>query len=129
MSDWSSDVCSSDLRAALQQVVRVELVGLRRQRGRAIARRRDRALEHRGAPDIAVERDADRVLALHLDGAGDGDVAADVANADADRIVAGDRSEEHTSELKSLMRISYAVFCLQKNNTKIPIYTHHKLRR
>src|SRR3546814_10090586 len=28
--------------------------------------------------------------------------------------VSGDRSEEHTSELQSLMRISYAVFCLQK---------------
>src|SRR3546814_2156392 len=28
------------------------------------------------------------------------------------------RSEEHTSELKSLMRISYAVFCLTKNNTQ-----------
>src|SRR3546814_5986866 len=30
------------------------------------------------------------------------------------------RSEEHTSELQSLMRISYAVFCLKKNNTKNP---------
>src|SRR3546814_3339519 len=29
------------------------------------------------------------------------------------------RSEEHTSELPSLMRISYAVFCLKKNKTKI----------
>src|SRR3546814_8048276 len=29
-----------------------------------------------------------------------------------------DRSEEHTSELQSLMRISYAVFCLKKNKTK-----------
>src|SRR3546814_8726781 len=29
------------------------------------------------------------------------------------------RSEEHTSELQSLMRISYAVFCLKKKNTKI----------
>src|SRR3546814_2821959 len=29
-----------------------------------------------------------------------------------------DRSEEHTSELQSLMRLSYAVFCLQKKNTK-----------
>src|SRR3546814_9364708 len=28
------------------------------------------------------------------------------------------RSEEHTSELQSLMRISYAVFCLKKNTTK-----------
>src|SRR3546814_6479904 len=30
------------------------------------------------------------------------------------------RSEEHTSELQSLMRISYAVFCLKKKNTKTP---------
>src|SRR3546814_3895752 len=30
----------------------------------------------------------------------------------------GNRSEEHTSELQSLMRISYAVFCLKKKNTK-----------
>src|SRR3546814_9428846 len=29
-----------------------------------------------------------------------------------------ERSEEHTSELQSLMRISYAVFCLKKKNTK-----------
>src|SRR3546814_10106482 len=44
------------------------------------------------------------------------------------------RSEEHTSELQSLMRISYAVFCLKKkNNTKAHLtilsqqshYTHH----
>src|SRR3546814_1349236 len=38
-----------------------------------------------------------------------------------DRIVSGPdwrvRSEEHTSELQSLMRISYAVFCLKKNKT------------
>src|SRR3546814_7893737 len=35
------------------------------------------------------------------------------------RIVSARRSEEHTSELQSLMRISYAVFCM-KNKTKIP---------
>src|SRR3546814_10870860 len=34
------------------------------------------------------------------------------------RFVAGARSEEHTSELQSLMRISYAVFCLKKKTTK-----------
>src|SRR3546814_1515526 len=33
-------------------------------------------------------------------------------------VVFGDRSEEHTSELQSLMRISYAVFCLKKKKTK-----------
>src|SRR3546814_3687098 len=31
------------------------------------------------------------------------------------------RSEEHTSELQSLMRISYAVFCLKKKNNKIQL--------
>src|SRR3546814_7162444 len=35
------------------------------------------------------------------------------------------RSEEHTSELQSLMRITYAVFCLKKKNNKSHI-THHK---
>src|SRR3546814_4723284 len=37
------------------------------------------------------------------------------------RVVFGRRSEEHTSELQSLMRISYAVFCLKKkkNNNKV----------
>src|SRR3546814_10641802 len=38
------------------------------------------------------------------------------------------RSEEHTSELQSLMRISYAVFCLKKKNTTdAMIKTNHKL--
>src|SRR3546814_1618224 len=32
------------------------------------------------------------------------------------------RSEEHTSELQSLMRISYAVFCLKKKNTQTSLY-------
>src|SRR3546814_4099562 len=43
------------------------------------------------------------------------------------------RSEEHTSELQSLMRISYAVFCLQKktltlkkHHTRPPVDTHHR---
>src|SRR3546814_4531945 len=35
-----------------------------------------------------------------------------------------DRSEEHTSELQSLMRISYAVFCLKKKMKKQPYETH-----
>src|SRR3546814_1868218 len=34
----------------------------------------------------------------------------------AEDLLSGDRSEEHTSELQSLMRISYAVFCLKKKN-------------
>src|SRR3546814_10754480 len=35
----------------------------------------------------------------------------------------GERSEEHTSELQSLMRISYAVFCLKKKTTRHQVYT------
>src|SRR3546814_4501935 len=37
------------------------------------------------------------------------------------------RSEEHTSELQSLMRISYAVFCLKKKNYSKQNYTLHTL--
>src|SRR3546814_8985511 len=51
----------------------------------------------------------------------------------AGRVEAGrKRSEEHTSELQSLMRISYAVFCLKKKNritykqTKLRYYAHHE---
>src|SRR3546814_5741825 len=78
ISDWSSDVCSSDL---LQPVEHAALGG----RLLALAcRRRFRRWALRGRPE-AVE---------HA------------------------RSEEHTSELQSLMRISYAVFCLKKKKKK-----------
>src|SRR3546814_4126479 len=38
------------------------------------------------------------------------------------------RSEEHTSELQSLMRISYAVFCLKKKNKQTIIYDQHNTK-
>src|SRR3546814_6119644 len=41
----------------------------------------------------------------------------------------GHRSEEHTSELQSLMRISYAVFCLKKKNHDIHIYIQSSIRQ
>src|SRR3546814_1300121 len=40
------------------------------------------------------------------------------------RLRSGGRSEEHTSELQSLMRISYAVFCLKKKHILIPTHQH-----
>src|SRR3546814_6138307 len=45
------------------------------------------------------------------------------------RLAAHTRSEEHTSELQSLMRISYAVFCLKKNNknSSTTLYKHHTI--
>src|SRR3546814_3927629 len=44
------------------------------------------------------------------------------AGAELGGFIGPHRSEEHTSELQSLMRISYAVFCLKKKNKT---YTHH----
>src|SRR3546814_4803871 len=58
----------------------------------------------------------------HRDPGGELDVSGQVVGAqrllDPGRVEGrkGLRSEEHTSELQSLMRISYAVFCLKKNN-------------
>src|SRR3546814_4872330 len=52
--------------------------------------------------------------------------------ATGDLLVGKTRSEEHTSELQSLMRISYAVFCLKKTHEKIDqtnIYTNIKLNQ
>src|SRR3546814_5393298 len=91
-----------------------------------VTRLRGSKIERRGG-DIrtyphALHRDGaeNGVLLLVVQLAGHG--AFDKARGNAvDRHVAG-RSEEHTSELQSLMRISYAVFCLKKkHNNKILI--------
>src|SRR3546814_6971650 len=57
-------------------------------------------------------------------------VKALMAAAEAGRLAIM-RSEEHTSELQSLMRISYAVFCLKKKNKRRTIYeaTTNKINR
>src|SRR3546814_6126372 len=103
ISDWSSDVCSSDL---------VETV----------APERRHELGQRNA-DVDLEagrRLLERRLAIVVDEVERIEVAAIDAAADRDIMVAqiGFRSEEHTSELQSLMRISYAVFCLKKKRYK-----------
>src|SRR3546814_1275198 len=90
ISDWSSDVCSADLRDAA--------VG--RDEGEIATRRIEAA-------------DGDR-RALGAKAEGRLDIAKGYGAA---RRVISERSEEHTSELQSLMRISYAVFCLKQNNT------------
>src|SRR3546814_2351446 len=56
-------------------------------------------------------------MAANLQEAGYDLLVHDLRRASADRHV--DRSEEHTSELQSLMRISYAVFCLKKKKKNI----------
>src|SRR3546814_2439273 len=70
------------------------------------------------APVVQVE---DRVVLLQRqmeEGAVPPEVKGEIVGLLPDRFVVRDRSEEHTSELQSLMRISYAVFCLKKNNKR-----------
>src|SRR3546814_9749384 len=55
----------------------------------------------------------------HLVGRGTHHHPIPIAGRQIQQGIAHGRSEEHTSELQSLMRISYAVFCLKKKNTKI----------
>src|SRR3546814_7146637 len=99
ISDWSSDVCSSDLAL---DVHRGDLLG----RLDVVACREALQVERgRNRVDIALLFQRGRRGAVQR---GDEHVAA------RDRL----RSEEHTSELQSLMRISYAVFCLKKKKTK-----------
>src|SRR3546814_2348272 len=98
ISDWSSDVCSSDLAAAA-----------------AGHRARPRAGARTGAADRLRRAPAQQPARDAVPGARLGRAPARargvVAALDGRRLR---RSEEHTSELQSLMRISYAVFCLKK---------------
>src|SRR3546814_3454497 len=98
ISDWSSDVCSSDLTNRSHSV-RKPRRRLSAQ-GNCTARRAGAAFSGRGNSPGEIRR-------------------SDAANGCFPMNVPEDRrSEEHTSELQSLMRISYAVFCLKKKKKK-----------
>src|SRR3546814_3108283 len=95
ISDWSSDVCSSDLA----------YFGL-----------------PPGQPDFDPGREFDateNTLAAYVQGK----YAVDLSSGISLDGVVGVRSEEHTSELQSLMRISYAVFCLTKKKINKQAHT------
>src|SRR3546814_2896429 len=82
-------------------------------------------LRHRsrlGGGEIDVDVIAVGIVKVHLDGAQRGQHADTVRQAAPPQQRQEFRSEEHTSELQSLMRISYAVFCLKKKTKKK--YTH-----
>src|SRR3546814_4547047 len=115
ISDWSSDVCSSDLlrRKRVTEMIPGTSATTPPQRrpvilhvsfdeaGAAIGRLLAIAMP----PTRAAETGASWKVAAFLLAWWNGDECG--------------RSEEHTSELQSLMRISYAVFCLKNKNTKI----------
>src|SRR3546814_9639206 len=110
ISDWSSDVCSSDLQAPEGDCAGLDHA--RRGDERAWPRSADLAV---AGPLHARRFDRSRDAAGRRPG-----VRPDPVRGQS-RLYAGApyryRSEEHTSELQSLMRISYAVFCL-KNKKK-----------
>src|SRR3546814_9099217 len=83
-------------------------------------------VEHLGSEDVASDdrQGGGRIRRLRLlDQAADFRKTAVLAP-DVQHAVAI-RSEEHTSELQSLMRISYAVFCLKQNNHKQRTISNH----
>src|SRR3546814_3236190 len=88
------------------------------------------AVEHRRHDD-AAEDQQDRLDEddAKTDQQGEPEPHASLEQFGADKLAANlGRSEEHTSELQSLMRISYAVFFLKKKN-KITILKHSKLNQ
>src|SRR3546814_5328735 len=77
-----------------------------------LARAPDQHFERRLVRNARGDRHGASFAVLGVDGSGDLVTGCLLAARNDDA-----RSEEHTSELQSLMRISYAVFCLKKNTT------------
>src|SRR3546814_9491202 len=111
ISDWSSDVCSSDLR------------NFRDPFRRGKCRRKRVCIGGVGLDDLAQFHHVGGGEEVHADEAtGLFEHGRDGIHVQRGRVGGedgvGTRSEEHTSELQSLMRISYAVFCLKKKKKK-----------
>src|SRR3546814_1704482 len=119
ISDWSSDVCSSDLNGITRVEVLAGSIGVLGLRGFADFEFGRDDQPAREAIDAALRQlaHADAVVFdLRGNRGGSPAMVGYLASAFVARGADIFRSEEHTSELQSLMRISYAVFCLKKNN-------------
>src|SRR3546814_2735171 len=141
ISDWSSDVCSSDLllfaviSESPDDSIRLEITlcgghGLLpcpcpRDECRARPARLSRAARDGGRAGIDRGRAA-RAAAAYRDRVGARAAALGRRSRRQSAAQSG-RSEEHTSELQSLMRTSYAVFCLKQNTTKHKQESHNKI--
>src|SRR3546814_6208261 len=110
ISDWSSDVCSSDLKKrtllTLTSIVAVMAFALS-----AFVYEQSQLRKNKTADTPASE-----LVRMHSPVFGAASAKVTIVEF-FDPSCETCRSEEHTSELQSLMRISYAVFCL-KNKTK-----------
>src|SRR3546814_7614764 len=125
ISDWSSDVCSSDLVG--KDVG--ELAGLDRSYGVVV---RDAAEQEQSIvpADIMLNTIGDLLdrnypVYERFLSAGINVLCHGTQSYNPFFENRGIRSEEHTSELQSLMRISYAVFCLKKNTTSVHVMSCH----
>src|SRR3546814_3912492 len=105
ISDWSSDVCSSDLSASSQSLCHEMFLTLPDFAG-TVTRPRAPSV------DVAAARSSSPLSGVGLSRCALGKRKA------RNHLWRGRRSEEHTTELQSLMRISYAVFCLKKKTKK-----------
>src|SRR3546814_4908426 len=143
ISDWRSDVCSSDLSCARRLCGGVSCPaggGVRKTGADADLFPRTGGKADRACPSIGIAAAPARTRArrgehrhrhlrrlwplFHLLGQWQRDGYASLeaqSGASLVRDAIPERSEEHTSELQSIMRISYAVFCLKK---KKKIQTH-----
>src|SRR3546814_8968260 len=97
ISDWSSDVCSSDLRPREHKSHGSGGDFIEAQSFPIFCRRKQ-------AENVVGASGRQAIIDLRLD----------IGTNFREGLYASPRSEEHTSELQSLMRISYAVFCLKK---------------
>src|SRR3546814_5448155 len=104
ISDWSSDVCSSDLFVAGFAELLDDVADLARAEELRFLDVDDAAGFCERHHEVGLSREKGREL-QNVDDFGDWRGLQGSCTS---------RSEEHTSELQSLMRISYAVFCLQK---------------
>src|SRR3546814_2558257 len=108
ISDWSSDVCSSDLRQSSIAVVQ--------------ARPFFPSMFIEQEPQMPSRQDLRKVTVLSTSFL----ILISASSTIGPHSSRSTRSEEHTSELQPLMRISYAVFCLKKKNK---LKTTHKIAK
>src|SRR3546814_1816921 len=143
ISDWSSDVCSSDLKQAEEKFTHPLAHPLHYDRatrphgGKSWAREAMLLCCIKATLSLAarkglttyeprkIHRPRQRLPAGGADDRDPHEPSADRPRTYRQGAARRQRSEEHTSELQSLMRISYAVFCLQKKKeAKNKIYTY-----
>src|SRR3546814_6906126 len=106
-SDWSSDVCSSDIFPGRDRTEKIVDLPFGNILLPALDHARGAVLHEDRIPEMGVVDELLPVRGRHRD-----HETFDVSHGEVPSSV--ERSEEHTSELQSLMRISYAVFCLKK---------------